>query len=156
MKEFITDQKCRICGSETIIIEKVADIATNVSALFHETTIPQKRDAVLYKCPVCTHFQISDVNIHNMYSNYLMTSTMSDLLIEERKKSLKYLSSLAKGHNQVLDIGCGPGVIFKLVEQYFENIVGVEPSKSAYDIAVKTVINGFFGGGGGGGDEYSN
>lgn len=127
--------KCRVCGYNTNVIENLVNIPFQVSVLYNEPTTYQSCNLDLFACPNCSHFQISDINKSDYYSDYFMASKMNMSLIKARESACSFLASIAKDRTSFLDIGCGPGYMMEIAQKSFNNIVGVEPSKVAAQIA---------------------
>lgn len=142
---------CRVCGEEMKLLEVLKNKTKDTTTLYKKPFAAHKKDIELYRCPVCTHMQIDWLVPDSYYDDYTLISEPT----EEGEKGkytehlLTYCDSLfsrlakyAKTHNSILDIGCGAGVLLNYEKKYFKKVVGVEPSKTQYDIAMKINCGG--------------
>lgn len=139
--------KCRVCGYDINVIENLENIPFQVSVLYKEPTAYQTCNVDLFGCANCSHFQIPDVNKNDYYNDYLMMSKMNKSLIEARKEACSFLNLKAESKENFLDIGCGPGYMMEIAKEFFNNALGVEPSRISAQIAREKgfeIIDDFF------------
>jgi SAM-dependent methyltransferase len=148
--------KCRVCDSETIVIDVLEGKEKNVTTLYKSPYTAKKMNIELHRCPNCSHMQIEWLNPENYYEDYSLISDITDesgygmytdSLLKYYHKKFEQLSSYAVSHNSIFDIGCGAGVLMNLEAEFFSNTLGIEPSKVQYEIAKKqgkNVINDYF------------
>ena len=101
-------------------------------------------------CENCHNCQLSvSVNPKKMFSNYLYTSSTSDIFREHFiNASKKYIKDfkLNKKKSYIIDIGSNDGIALRpFLEQGFKNILGVEPAKNLAKLANKNKIKTFNG-----------
>ena len=139
--------KCRICSNTSELIEEV-DMPAQVSVLYDKPCVQKSNIVAVYKCSICGHVQIPDINKDYYYDDYLMsTATNIEAISEIRENQMKTLVSLSENFGSFIDIGCGPGGFLGMAGRHFKNVLGVEPSETAAKIAEKNgynIINDYF------------
>jgi SAM-dependent methyltransferase len=135
---------CRICGKMLSLVEKFTNMPLDGITLLNKPSIPKRADVNFYRCSACGHYQIPLDPTLDPTLEY--TSLNMKTLMENRKKSIEYLSGIAPGSNRILEIGCGNGVMFETVGAYFGEIVGVDPAKNVIETTENNhlVINDYF------------
>ena len=66
--------KCRVCDSETIVIDVLEGKEKNVTTLYKSPYTAKKMNIELHRCPNCSHMQIEWLNPENYYEDYSLIS----------------------------------------------------------------------------------
>tara|TARA_Y100000589_G_scaffold230517_1_gene217925 strand:+ start:159 stop:1412 length:1254 start_codon:yes stop_codon:yes gene_type:complete len=85
----------------------------------------------LYICKSCGHHQLLDVvNPDILYGSYIYTSSSSPDLHEHFLNYSKYLfnKGCIKKDKVVLDVGCNDGLFLNFLQNYSENLFGIDPA----------------------------
>jgi 2-polyprenyl-3-methyl-5-hydroxy-6-metoxy-1,4-benzoquinol methylase len=104
-------------------------------------------DIKIYHCNSCGHTQIPTHINESYYEEYSMGSFWGASFKRAREQQVERLSLLAPSNERFLDIGCGVGHYLELAQKCFQEIVGIEPSKSSVMIAREkgfTVTHDYF------------
>ena len=163
IKHFFVDQEeknlllscykfeCRSCGNTNL--KRV--VSLGYQPLANNLLKKQNEKCDLYPlevnyCENCHNCQLSvSVNPKKMFSNYLYTSSTSDIFREHFiNASKKYIKDfkLNKKKSYIIDIGSNDGIALRpFFEQGFKNILGVEPAKNLAKLANKNKIKTFNG-----------
>lgn len=126
--------ECRICSSGTNLIGTYERSALEVSRLYANPTTSAGVQIPLYGCPVCGHYQIPYINTEDYYDEYVMTASHSMKMQALQAGQAEMLSSLARRKTYFIEAGCGDGSFLRHARQFFENVLGIEPSKPFYDL----------------------
>ena len=143
--------ECRSCGNTNL--KRV--VSLGYQPLANNLLKKQNEKCDLYPlevnyCENCHNCQLSvSVNPKKMFSNYLYTSSTSDVFkdhfINASKKYIKDFK-LNKKKSYIIDIGSNDGVALRpFLDQGFKNILGVEPAKNLAKLANKNKIKTFNG-----------
>ena len=142
---------CRSCGN--LDLKRV--LSLGYQPLANNLLKKQNDKCELYPlevnyCVKCHNCQLSiSVDPKKMFSNYLYTSSTSNLFREHFvKASKKYIKDfkLNKKKSYIIDIGSNDGVALKpFLDKGFKKILGVEPAKNLAKIANKNKIKTFNG-----------
>ena len=143
--------ECRSCGNTNL--KRV--VSLGYQPLANNLLKKQNEKCELYPlevnyCENCHNCQLSvSVNPKKMFSNYLYTSSTSDIFrkhfINASKKYIKDFK-LNKKKSYIIDIGSNDGIALRpFFEQGFKNILGVEPAKNLAKLANKNKIKTFNG-----------
>jgi len=143
--------ECRSCGNTNL--KRV--VSLGYQPLANNLLKKQNEKCELYPlevnyCENCHNCQLSvSVNPKKMFSNYLYTSSTSDIFREHFiNASKKYIKDfkLNKKKSYIIDIGSNDGIALRpFFEQGFKNILGVEPAKNLAKLANKNKIKTFNG-----------
>ncbi len=143
--------ECRSCGNTNL--KRV--VSLGYQPLANNLLKKQNEKCELYPlelnyCENCHNCQLSvSVNPKKMFSNYLYTSSTSDIFKEHFiNASKKYIKDfkLNKKKSYIIDIGSNDGIALRpFLEQGFKNILGVEPAKNLAKLANKNKIKTFNG-----------
>ena len=143
--------ECRSCGNTNL--KRV--VSLGYQPLANNLLKKQNEKCDLYPlevnyCENCHNCQLSvSVNPKKMFSNYLYTSSTSDIFREHFiNASKKYIKDfkLNKKKSYIIDIGSNDGIALRpFFEQGFKNILGVEPAKNLAKLANKNKIKTFNG-----------
>ena len=143
--------ECRSCGNTNL--KRV--VSLGYQPLANNLLKKQNEKCDLYPlevnyCENCHNCQLSvSVNPKKMFSNYLYTSSTSDIFREHFiNASKKYIKDfkLNKKKSYIIDIGSNDGIALRpFFEKGFKNILGVEPAKNLAKLANKNKIKTFNG-----------
>ena len=143
--------ECRSCGNTNL--KRV--VSLGYQPLANNLLKKQNEKCELYPlevnyCENCHNCQLSvSVNPKKMFSNYLYTSSTSDIFKEHFiNASKKYIKDfkLNKKKSYIIDIGSNDGIALRpFFEQGFKNILGVEPAKNLAKLANKNKLKTFNG-----------
>ena len=143
--------ECRSCGNTNL--KRV--VSLGYQPLANNLLKKQNEKCELYPlevnyCENCHNCQLSvSVNPKKMFSNYLYTSSTSDIFREHFiNASKKYIKDfkLNKKKSYIIDIGSNDGIALRpFFEQGFKNILGVEPAKNLAKLANKNKLKTFNG-----------
>ena len=148
--------KCRVCGNEARIVDVLKHKEKNVTTLYQAPFCAKKADTELFRCDKCTHMQIEWMNSDDYYDGYSLISDINEengtgmyteSLLSYYRQKFSQLSQYAVSHDRIFDIGCGAGVLMDIEGEFFNETLGIEPSKVQFEIAKKqgkNVINGYF------------
>ena len=142
---------CRICSTKMNTLSKIDNCVIGHSTLRDKVFEMPVCEVELFVCPNCFHMQIENMIEEDYYDIYecnnedtTMYYSQTDSVYLKRIEKLKKYG--AEG-NSFLEIGCGNGYLLNLAKQYYEDVLGVEPSKSECEIASRrglNVINTYF------------
>jgi SAM-dependent methyltransferase len=138
-------KECRICADALSLEEKFTGMPLAASILSEHPSQPVYSDVNLYRCLTCGLYQIPLIK-ERVYSSELI-STNGKQLMDDRRNSFDYLSSISLEHNRILEIGCRTGIMFDMAVEYYKEVIGVEPSENCARKAAErghTVINDYF------------
>ena len=143
--------ECRSCGNTNL--KRV--VSLGYQPLANNLLKKQNEKCDLYPlevnyCENCHNCQLSvSVNPKKMFSNYLYTSSTSDIFREHFiNASKKYIKDfkLNKKKSYIIDIGSNDGIALRpFFDKGFKNILGVEPAKNLAKLANKNKIKTFNG-----------
>lgn len=138
--------KCIFCGwGDFKVLHSSNNYPSNVQKLLKKEQISEdnKIKVEILQCKACKLVQLKTQSPSTVgYSDYLMTTSHSDY-------SKSYQLSLAedfinkfdlKGKN-VVEIGCGDGAFLEILETNNVDVLGIEPSKRAFNLAIKKGLN---------------
>jgi len=131
--------KCRICDLETVKYDVFTNMAKQVSILYNKPTNVIGREIKMFLCLGCNHYQIEYFNEENYYDNYIMLPS-ADSIYSFRQRQIKQLFLYNTSVKSFIEIGCGDGGFLKHASNYYDRVVGNEPS-SIYNELTKN--NGF-------------
>lgn len=139
--------RCRVCGGECCKFEDVEDVLIKLEK--NGCGGGDFQNMMLFRCPNCTHVEISFDLPNNFYDSYSDQSGAAQYFgaLDLTEKKLKKLQKYANSSERFLDIGCGTGYALGLAEQLFSHCLGVEPAQNTFSVAKKkglNVINGYF------------
>lgn len=154
--------QCRVCGRKVELLEVLHNKEKNVTVQYRTPFIAEKKDVELYRCPQCFHMQIQYTLPDEYYDNYALIdgadeddsnishTPITPMVLDYYDEKFKELASYAISNKRVIDIGCGAGILTKRLAQYFEECIGVEPSKAHAEIGKRigkgeiNIINAYF------------
>jgi cyclopropane fatty-acyl-phospholipid synthase-like methyltransferase len=81
------------------------------------------------------HLMITNFNPPEYYEDYFMTTSYSEEMQQLQQNQCSKIFSLTKEYNSndflsLVEIGCGDGSFLKYAEKLFDEVIGIEPSKS--------------------------
>ncbi|WP_046227682.1 class I SAM-dependent methyltransferase [Paenibacillus dauci] len=136
---------CCVCNSITSHLEDYKAAPHDLMSGYNATSL-SLHDIEIYHCMFCGHTQIPMYVSDEYYDNYSMGSFWGASFKNVRVKQVEQLASITSANN-LLDIGCGVGHYLELAQEHFKNVYGVEPSKTAVEVARQkgfTVVNDYF------------
>lgn len=140
--------KCRICDSSKLnIIFESSDCPVASHKFPREPLKNSKTDIQVYKCEVCDTVQLDKEYTENYADDYQRNTSFSSSANEFMKENINLIKKYVPKNNQLLEVGCGDGFFLSLLKDDFK-VLGVEPSKAAYNLAKQRgieVINDYFG-----------
>ncbi|WP_284036666.1 class I SAM-dependent methyltransferase [Neobacillus sp. 114] len=137
---------CCICGQISTFEEKYEKAPHQLMNVYNSDLL-HLRDLEIYHCATCGHTQIPSFISEEYYQDYSMGSFWGSSFKRVRQQQVERLAMLAPARKRFLDIGCGVGHYLKLAEKHFEELYGVEPSKTSALSAQQqgfSVINDYF------------
>ena len=142
---------CRSCGNTNL--KRV--VSLGYQPLANNLLKNKKEKCELYPlevnyCDKCHNCQLSvSVDPKKMFSNYLYTSSTSQVFIEHFVKAAKKYSKdlkLNKKKSYIIDVGSNDGVALKPFQDLgFKKVLGIEPAKNLAKLANKNKIKTFNG-----------
>lgn len=138
--------KCRLCHSDNIgMLFVLPNICSNISYLPEHPSKEQSIQLPVWQCQECGFVQLSAEYQQNVdYSDYYMSASWSTQLQACMEKQAKMLAGLLNCDDTVLEVGCGDGAFLKCLQHYPLQIVGLEPSRAFWQVAItrhQPVIN---------------
>ncbi len=142
---------CKICNSEMDLDQVVKDCIFMHAAIRTKPYKAPNKDIEIFYCPNCTHRQTSVRLDKDFYEAYMMDAFTTAIFVTRHldltnERFIK-LKKYAKNNDKIIDIGCGIGLILKEAQKFFKTTMGIEPSKSEFEIASASglnVINKYF------------
>lgn len=147
---------CRVCGKEMELVEVLHNKERNVTLQYAIPFSAEKRDVELYRCSSCFHMEIEYIIPDKYYDDYTLVEESNEngentrysaSFLTYYNEKFKELASYAFSTKKVIDIGCGAGILMKKELQYFDECIGVEPSKTQSRIGKNlglNIINDYF------------
>jgi dTDP-4-dehydrorhamnose reductase len=149
LKPWSNRDKCRLCDNYNL---QVFFNLEHTPPANHFVTKPINQDLIpldIALCLDCKHIQlIQIVNPEILYSNYLYVSSTSTTMTNHLKKSvLEFTQDLKISKTDfILEIGANDGVCIKeLLDNGFNNVVGVDPAENINKRHNLPIICDFFG-----------
>ncbi|MDR2558110.1 MAG: class I SAM-dependent methyltransferase [Oscillospiraceae bacterium] len=130
-------------------MEKIARCEYEQFSLRNSPFKSQNKELILHKCESCSHVQAENVLTDDFYDFYSESEGESqyfghsDFLDNKFIKLQKYLLN----NKKMFEIGCGAGGMLKRAEKHFDYCLGIEPSRTTYNISKNknlNVINSYF------------
>ncbi|MBT6012649.1 MAG: methyltransferase domain-containing protein [Candidatus Marinimicrobia bacterium] len=145
---------CRLCDSSDLY--KVVDYedsvpVDNYRSRFHQYVSLERMPMSLYQCGACGHVQMRTVVDPNiLYGEYIYNSQSSTDLSSHFDGLVDYLIKTigTPENNFVVDVGCNDGLFLSKMSVKGYDVIGVDPSESATNLAKERnvkVIVGFMG-----------
>lgn len=150
-------KKCPICGSEMQEIQTLFKKLNTANVVNDYSDKVNRTDLTIYKCPACNHGAIDDFLDDEFYTDFSVAlggDATNELKADQRSKQFEpiidFLAENSPNTDSILEIGSGCGYLLKAAKKKYLNVLGVEPSKTEYDISVNVspdvkIINDFFG-----------
>ena len=143
--------ECRSCGNEDlkrVVSLGYQPLANNLLKNINENC--ELYPLEVNYCSKCHNCQLSvSVDPKKMFSNYLYTSSTSEVFRNHFVKSAKKYSKelkLNKKKSLIIDIGSNDGVALKpFLDLGFKKVLGIEPAKNLANFANKSKIKTFNG-----------
>jgi len=143
---------CRICGKKVSVFESVV-ISNNITGgnMFscHPSVLASDVSIDLFYCSDCQHMQFHNVLSEITYTNYGYTNSykVSNYLTDIYDRQISSLVKKSRRGGLFVDIGCGAGYALEVAQKYFQNILGIEPSKQFSEVLSRKnipLINDYF------------
>ncbi len=145
-----TEFLCRICKSPLKAEEILGDVKADVNMYFKKPCVSKGPEVPFYYCKECAVGQIPYLLNEDFYQSYNV-SYKEDMVAfcqsngirkqDYYEEVAKQIVEFAKEHrNKFIDIGCGEGFFLAYMKPYFQEIMGVEPSRGEWE---KAVAKGF-------------
>jgi SAM-dependent methyltransferase len=128
---------CRICDAKMDLFGTYQKSAIEVARLYPQPTRADGVEISLYGCQVCGHYQIPYINTDSYYDDYVMTVSHSPKIQALQSDQANKLFSYAMNKDHFIEIGCGDGSFLTHARPLFKHVIGVEPSRPYYDLAIK-------------------
>lgn len=140
--------KCRVCSQQIAEYQELENVEIDVTEIFSEPTISQKKEIKLYHCNTCGHSQMEYLLDDKYYETYQLIKMNEIEPMNEGGNSryLKdyYINTLSTLKNlgeescdSLIDIGCGVGTVLELAKDFFKWSEGIEPSIIEYRTAIE-------------------
>lgn len=133
--------KCRICDAKMDLFGTYQKSAIEVARLYPHPTRAHGVEISLYSCNVCGHYQIAYINPESYYDEYVMTVSHSPKIQSLQGDQATKLFSYAVNNDNFIEIGCGDGSFLAHAKPLFKHVLGVEPSRPYYDLAIQKDLN---------------
>ncbi|MNW26112.1 bifunctional 3-demethylubiquinone-9 3-methyltransferase/ 2-octaprenyl-6-hydroxy phenol methylase [compost metagenome] len=135
--------QCRVCGEKTVLLEVIDDCRYEHNFLSTTPFKANTKELEIYQCPACTHIQAEYILPDDYYETYTIFGGASQYYeaLNLTDSKISKLHKYALSNVRIFDIGCGTGTGLKVASQYFENCIGIEPSKLHSDLAKEAGLN---------------
>lgn len=139
--------KCIFCRNEDFkIFYSSNNYPSSVQKLLREEQISsdKKINMQILQCKACGLIQLNRPSYikENYYSDYLMTTSHSTYSKSYSNKLAEdFVRKFDLDGKNVVEIGCGDGNFLKILEMNNINVLGIEPSKRAFNLAIKKGLN---------------
>jgi 2-polyprenyl-3-methyl-5-hydroxy-6-metoxy-1,4-benzoquinol methylase len=143
--------KCRLCQSGSVDLHLDFGRQPIVHHLMDRLDQPyQTFPFNVGYCPTCGFMQLIDnLKPETLYKNYFTVSSWKSQPHAPRLIQIMECVFDLSPRTRILEIGCNDGSFMeKLVQSGYCNVLGIEPTEDAYNLAIGrglNVINGFFG-----------
>ena len=119
-----------------ISLGSLSEVPENVSYLSEEPNQSMSRATIgLLWNENIQHLRITNYQEPSYYDEYFMTTSYSTTMQEMQESQAKKLAQLVRdnlGQSQtasVVEVGCGDGSFLLHASKYFDQVLGIEPSK---------------------------
>ncbi|MDD2757935.1 MAG: methyltransferase domain-containing protein [Patescibacteria group bacterium] len=126
-----SDKKCRLCGSNKLVLAKKSDLTTELSSVnFSITDSHYGQSLDLFSCGDCGFLQNLDTAEIGRYYEGLEDVEYENTREPRGLQAKKILAGLKKyvPAGRLIDIGAGSGILVEKAQRVGYNAVGVEPS----------------------------
>lgn len=149
-------KKCPICGFEMQEIQTLFGKLNTANVVNNYSDKVNRADLIIYKCPVCNHGAINNYLDDEFYTDFSVAlggDADNEAAINQRSKQFEpiidFMVDKSPNVDSILEIGSGCGYLLKAAKKKYLKVLGVEPSKTEYDISVKVapdvkIVNDFF------------
>jgi len=124
---------------EDLFIGKLSDVPDNVSYLSQSPSeqVRQTDIGMLWNSTL-QHLRITSYQEQSYYEDYFMTTSYSNKIQEMQLNQAIKLSKLCEGAGSktLVEIGCGDGSFLLHASNYFDHVIGIEPSKKFAESAL--------------------
>lgn len=131
---------CRVCGNPTVYFDTVINCRNEQLSFKKAPFTIATSDIALYRCEHCKHVQSEFVQDSEYYDEYspLIGAAQYYGTLYRRENVLRRLyeyttvgGNCAQNALSYFEIGCGAGDGLKIAEQFFSDVIGIEPSNTA-------------------------
>lgn len=166
-KEDITMKKCPVCGETMRKVETLARKLNTANVVDDCAVKVNRADLTVYKCPACEHGAIDDFLDEEFYADFSVAlggDVNDEAAVNQRSRQfdsmIGFMAERSPDTDSFLEIGSGCGYLLKAAKRRFSYVLGIEPSKTEYEVSTKiapecNIINDFFYSGLGIKDKFS-
>lgn len=149
-------KKCPVCCCEMKPVHKMKGKLNTANVVNSLNDKVNRADLILYQCPSCSHGAIDNFLDDEFYTDFSVAlggNIVDDAAINQRsllfEPMIEFIANNSPNTDSILEIGSGCGYLLKSAKNKYSKVVGVEPSKTEYDVSVKVaadceIRNGFF------------
>ena len=142
-------EKCRLCNSYDIVGIFKLEPTPPANHFLLEKNNQECIPLDVCICKNCNHIQLLEIiNPTVLYDNYFYVSSTSNTMINHLHNSIDYFIEhlQLKKDDKILEIGANDGVCIKyLLENGYENVVGIDPAKNIKNRNNLPIICDYFG-----------
>jgi tRNA/tmRNA/rRNA uracil-C5-methylase (TrmA/RlmC/RlmD family) len=125
-----------------LTIGSLTDVPENVSFLSENPSefVPRANISLQWNEDI-QHLRITNFQEPSYYDEYFMTTSYSNSMQEMQEMQARKLAQLVESNfgvlpsKSIVEIGCGDGSFLVHAAQYFDEVLGVEPSRKSLGIA---------------------
>ena len=147
-KKWQNREKCRLCDSFNLQVFYNLNPTPPANHFVLSPTEQERIPLDIAICKDCSHIQLVQiVDSKFLYSNYLYVSSTSITMTNHLKKSVLDFTKILnlKKDDSILEIGANDGTCIQhLIENGYNNVVGVDPAKNINNRHKLPIICDFF------------
>lgn len=148
-------EKCPICGNCMLANEVLVNKANVTNVIENKDMDINRVDLTLYKCKVCGHGAIDNFLAESFYEEFCVSLAgfkkesryLENSRTNKFKAIIERLASYGEQHKKILEIGSGVGYLLKMALNYYDDALGIEPSKTEAEASRQLglkIINDYF------------
>ena len=142
-------EKCRLCNSINLYIFFNLEPTPPANHFVNNPTVQEKIPLDVCICNKCKHIQLLQIlNPSFQYSNYLYITSASKTMVNHLLNSVQFFLdkfNIQKTDN-ILEIGANDGTCIKyLIENGYNNSIGIDPAENIKNNNTLPIICDFFG-----------
>lgn len=142
-------ENCRLCNSSDIVNIFTLEPTPPANHFLLNKKNQERIPLDVCICKNCNHIQLLEIiNPSVLYDNYFYVSSTSKTMIDHLHNSINYFIEYLqlKKHDKILEIGANDGVCIKyLLDNGYENVVGIDPAKNIKNRNNLPIICDYFG-----------
>ena len=149
-------KKCPICDSTMNEVQELKGKLNTANVVSSLEDKVNRTNLMIYKCPKCNHGVIDNFLDDEFYTDFSVAlgDDIDEAAVNQRSQKfdsmIEFLAEKSPNCDGIIEIGSGCGYLLNAAKKKFVRVLGVEPSKTEYDISVKVapnceIINDFFG-----------